>query len=214
MADIAERNNSNSSFPIYVPLLSGRDASVKNELDFVAVIVPREDRCGGCGRHLLTLFDFNLRHSAFSFLAMQGQQLRIAMCPTCTLLGDPVYSNVNGDGLSQWSQDNGEEPVDPLNDLDDWEDLPHISCQQLQLGSPYSTLPEGPLSCRQKGLSYVGNVPTWIHSSDYPYCPGCQQRMLFVGQLNLADLRPDVEGIIYAFLCSCCGKAANACQVS
>jgi hypothetical protein len=211
MTDTTERNNDNPS-SIDFPLLPIRDASVKNEQDFVAIMVPREDRCGGCGRHLFTLFDFDLRHPAFSFLGMQGQQLRIAMCPTCTLLDEAVFTTVSGNGLSQWDRDNGEEPVEPLDDLDDWEDFPQISYQQLQLGSPRRTSYEDALSCRQKGRSYVGSFPTWIHSPEYPSCPGCQQKMLFIGQLALADLRDDAEGIIYAFLCPGCGKAANAYQ--
>jgi hypothetical protein len=104
--------------------------------------------------------------------------------------------------------------LEPLEDLDDWEDLPQLTSQQLQLGPPRTTPYERLISCQQKGLSYIGNMPTWIHTPEYPYCPECQQKMVFIGQLALADLRDDTEGIIYAFLCSRCGKAANAFQQS
>lgn len=212
MADRTMLHTNNPS--VYIPLLPVRDASVKNGQDIIAVLVPQEDRCGSCGRHLLTLFDLDLRHPVLSFLTLQGQKLCIAMCPTCTLLGDPVYTDVDGNGLSRWSRDNREEPVDPLEDLDDWEDLPHIAGQQLLLGLPCSVLPDASLFGRSKCLSYIGNVPTWIQPPEYPSCPECGQKMLFVGQLALADVLTHIDGIIYAFLCSRCGKAANACQSS
>ncbi len=208
-------NAQNDSTSIYFPLLSDQDISVQSDRGFVTIMIPREDRCGSCGRHLLTLFDFDLRNPAFSFFGMQGQQLRIAMCPTCTSLDDAVFTDVNGNGLSQWSsKDNGEEPVDPLDDLNDWEDLPELSSQQLQLDSLHRIPPyDSPISCMQTSISYIGNVPTWIQNPEYPYCPGCQQRMLFIGQIALGDLHDNARGIIiYTFLCSECGKAANVCQ--
>ena len=58
-----------------------------------------------------------------AFLGRQGQRLRIAMCPTCTALGERVFTDIDENGLSRWSLDNGEEPVEPLEELDDWEDF-------------------------------------------------------------------------------------------
>jgi len=178
----------------------------------VEVLVPKEDRCGSCGRHLYTLFDIDLTDPTLAFLAIQGRRLRIALCPTCTPSGTHVFTDIDLDGFSQWSLSNGEEPVEPLEDLNDWEDFPELPSQSLVLGPFRRTPYEAYRSYHQEGLSQFGGFPTWVQQADYPSCPECQQTMLFVGQLSSIDLVSESEGIFYAFLCTACNKAATGFQ--
>lgn len=60
--------------------------------------------------------------------------------------------------------------------------------------------------------SQLGGVPNWIQDAEYPRCPGCQRRMLCIGQVAMDDIIPDHEGMTYAFLCAECGKAATTYQ--
>lgn len=134
----------------------------------VRVIVPREDRCGSCGRHLFTLFDLDLADPRLAFLGLDGERLRIAMCPTCTPLGDHVFTDVDMHGSSQWSFTNGEDPVEPLEDIEDWEDFPQLPFDSLQLGR---TAYETHGAYWQKGLSQLGGFPEWVQTADYPPLP-------------------------------------------
>lgn len=183
----------------------------RRDVEPIRVMIPREDRCGSCGRHLFTLFDYHLRDPRFAFLNLGGEQLRIAMCPTDTSLGERVFTEVDAFGKSEWSHENGE-PVEPLDDLDDWEDLPPLPYDQLVLGDARRTPVETQAAYWQKGLSQIGGYPEWVQYPDYPRCPKCQQTMVFIGQLELADIAENVEGMIYAFLCADCGIAATGYQ--
>jgi hypothetical protein len=177
----------------------------------VRIMLPREERCGGCGRHLFTLFNLNLRDSSLAFLEADGERLRIAMCPTCTAFDERLFTDVDTHGKSAWSEENGER-VELLDDLDDWEDLPALPSEQLTLGSARRTPYETFAAYGQQGLSQLGGYPEWVQQPDYPRCPTCQQHMQFIGQVQLADLRENAEGMIYAFLCLPCGKAATTYQ--
>lgn len=177
----------------------------------IRVVLPREDRCGGCGRHLFTLFDLDLTDSRLGFLELDGLELNIATCPTDIAFGETLFTDVDLLGSSTWSDANGERVV-PLDDLDDWEDFPQLPFNQLTLGSIRRTPLETYAAYQQKGLSQIGGHPEWVPYPDYPRCPSCQQTMMFVGQLELADVRENSEGMIYAFHCRSCGKAATMFQ--
>jgi hypothetical protein len=192
-------------------LTSIEHSTSHNDHRTIRLMLPREDRCGGCGRHLFTLFDLDLRDSTFAFLEVEGERLQIAMCPTCTAFDERLFTDVDTHGKSEWSEVNGER-VEPLDDLDDWEDLPTLPSDQLTLGSARRTPYETNTAYWQKGLSQLGGYPEWVQHPDYPHCPTCQQHMRFIGQVQLADLRENAEGMIYAFLCLPCGKAATAYQ--
>ena len=80
--------------------------------------------------------------------------------------------------------------------------------QQLVLGKTRKTpyMNEG---------SHIGGYPTWVQYPQYPRCPICQLTMHFVGQLEpAADVGApaSIEGIVYAFVCTACGKTTTAYQ--
>ena len=67
------------------------------------------------------------------------------------------------------------------------------------------------LSNSRENLNRVGGLPSWIQDADYPECPGCNQKMSFVYQLD-SDL-PTIDGgewlwgsggICYIFWCNDC----------
>ncbi len=174
-----------------------------------------EERCRGCGRHLFALFDCDLRAPVLSFFSIHGSHLRMAMCPTCTMMGELVYIDVDWDGSVYWSVDTGEDPIEePLEDLNDWEDMPALRPAVLVLGTSRPTPYETYRAHTQEGLSQFGGFPSWIQTPEYPLCPKCQQTMKFVGQCALVDILPQTEGILYAFLCVECKKAVITFQQS
>jgi hypothetical protein len=201
----------NLCFPQCYELIPREERTDGRDVDPVRVMLSREDRCGSCGRHLFTLFEYNLHDPRLAFLNLRGEQLRVAMCPTDTSLGERVFTEVDTFGKSAWSNENGEQ-VEPLDDLNDWEDTPPLPSDQLVLGNARRTPFETQAAYWQKRLSQIGGYPEWVQYPDYPQCPNCQQTMVFIGQLELADIAENVEGMIYAFLCAECGVAATGYQ--
>lgn len=173
----------------------------------VAVISSHEERCDWCGRQLLTLFDFNVTEPRFDFLRLRGDRLRIAMCSSCCIFSDAhAFFDVDMHGASHWSACNGE------HDPHQAEENILLSPGQLVLGQRRRTPFEAGASYWQRGLSQIGGHPEWVQYPEYPCCPGCQQTMMFVGQLEPIDILADTEGMIYAFLCAECGKTTTRFQ--
>lgn len=173
----------------------------------VTVIASHEEVCDWCGRQLLTLFDFDVTDPRFDFLPVRGDRLRIAMCSSCCIFSDAhAFFDVDMHGASHWSSYNGEH-----NPHQAEENIP-LSPGRLVLGRRRRTPFETSASYWQQGISQIGGHPEWVHSPEYPCCPGCQQTMMFVGQLEPLDILADTEGIIYAFLCAECGKTTTRFQ--
>ena len=175
----------------------------------VKVIALHEEECPWCSRQLISLFDFDLRDPRLAFLSVEGERIRIVMCVNCSLQ-EHVYTDVDTNGTAGWSETNGNRP----HHLQLYEERYVLSLpqQRLVLGQPRRTLYETIGLYWQKGLSQIGGYPEWVQYPEYPRCPGCQQTMMFVGQLELADILPNTEGMIYAFLCAACGKATTGYQ--
>ncbi|MBN1056078.1 MULTISPECIES: DUF1963 domain-containing protein [unclassified Clostridium] len=58
----------------------------------------------------------------------------------------------------------------------------------------------------------IGGIPTWIQDAEYPQCPKCGEKMMFVGQVSMEDLEAYGEGIYYGFICNECKIAATGYQ--
>lgn len=169
----------------------------------VAVVTPHEELCGWCQRPLITLFDFDLRDPRLSFLNIQGQRIRIAMCMNCSLQNERVFTDIDITGGSHWSDSNGTRPSTLR-----WYDEQHINATSLpQQHFALGILRRTPYASQG---SQIGGCPEWVQDADYPRCPGCEQRMTFIGQLE--PHIDYIEGIIYAFLCLRCGKVATGYQ--
>jgi len=76
------------------------------DLGPVEVVTRHVERCGWCRMQLATLFDIDLRDERLTFLAPGWQRLRIAMCNRCKVYA-PLFTEVDGEGRSHWSDLNG-----------------------------------------------------------------------------------------------------------
>jgi hypothetical protein len=178
----------------------------------VGVITPHEERCGWCGRQLVTLFDIDLQDPRLQFLAPRRSQLpspewrrlRIAMCARCTCFGT-VLTDVDGEGGSHWSRLN----VRPHYIGQEDQAFPFPE-RRLVLG-PHRRSPYEAMVLEWGGRSQLGGSPAWIQSARYPECPKCHRPMAFVGQLDTADLDLG-EGVVYACWCADCQMAATDYQ--
>jgi hypothetical protein len=173
----------------------------------VRVIAPHEERCGWCGRPLVSLLDLALTSPELAFLELFGERLRFATCERCTAYR-PLFTEVDLQGRSRWSALNMRPEY--LGPDDEWQGLPQDA---LVLGPERRTPIEGIVLLWKSvdGISQVGGHPTWEQDSEYPQCPRCRLPMPFVGQVKNGETKI-AEGITYAFLCDGCLIAATAYQ--
>ncbi|HEU5375724.1 MAG TPA: hypothetical protein VFV38_09815 [Ktedonobacteraceae bacterium] len=180
------------------------DLQRSEQAEPVEMILPHEERCGWCHRSFVTLFDLQLSDRRLSFLSLQGERLRIAICPNCSQQDCQVITDIDMQGGSQWSASSGEAPERLHLYADTMLEKMTLPSRPLVLGSPHRTpfVSEG---------SHLGGCPGWVHYPEYPQCPQCQQTMTFLGQYE-PDGVPYIEGIFFAFLCADCGKATTVYQ--
>ena len=164
-------------------------------------------KCGWCEHDLSTLFDLDLRDPRLAFLGCSGTKLRIARCDFCSPYAT-VFTDVDFEGNVRWSASNGPQPVDFDSG---WEEYSLVG-RQLVLGPIRRTPAETVGAYQGAHNSELGGHPDWIQDAEYPVCPECQRRMMFIGQVETDDVIRDAEGITYAFLCAECGKAATTYQ--
>ena len=173
----------------------------------VRVIAPHEESCSGCAAPLVSLFDIDLTDPRTAFLGLDGSRLRIATCPACLPYSAPLLTEVDLEGRSVWSPAN--EPPSFVGDQ-----LGALPAERLVLGEPQPT----PVAARPFAsggpASQLGGHPSWHQEPEYPLCPECGEPMPFFGQVHLADLGEPVDGIVFAFLCAPCGRAATLYQQS
>ncbi len=189
-------------YAVNYDLVEAHTASTEAHTGPVEVLTPHKGVCGWCDMPLLTLFDINLTDARMQFLGVQGNQLRLAFCPNCSLQAEPVFTEVDGEGTSVWSPLNGK-AQGYLNIPDEDE------AEELLETFPLRTLVLGPARRTpyiDRG-SHLGGCPGWVQNADYPCCPRCQRLMTFVGQYLY-----DAGAYLYAFLCASCGIAATNYQ--
>lgn len=177
------------------------------------VFAPTDERCHWCGRPLVALFDCDLRDKRLAFLDKEREWLRILACPNCSVQDSRIITDIDASGNAHWSKANGE--ADQYLDRDlygGYEDHMPTAKRHLVLGPPRKTPYETIGLYWHTGLSQIGGYPEWVQYPEYPLCPDCQQTMKFVGQLEITDMHPGEEGMLYAFFCAPCGKATTAYQ--
>lgn len=187
----------------------------------VAVSTPTDVSCGWCGRQLATLLDIDLRDTRCAFVVegeaasdKMGTRLRIAHCRWCSYYAT-LYTDVDLQGSVRWSDTNEEMPsILAKVGLGNDDDLPPPAPRRLVLGpqrrTPFEAV--GRFMLDEPGTSQLGGHPDWIQDSEFPVCPGCQRRMLCIGQVAWEDIEEFAEGSTYAFLCLSCGKGATTYQ--
>jgi hypothetical protein len=163
-----------------------------------------DEPCQWCGLPMAYIIDLNLRDPYLAFLGLPGERLRIPFCEWCTL-ATIMYSDIDFSGSARWSAANKSsndigEPGNQYNPF--WQEV-HYTPSSLS-ANPYE-----PLTTCVLATTYLGGLPQWIQTPEYPLCPGCQQSMRCLGQFNPGDIMlGGDEGFNYAFLCVNCRKAA------
>jgi Domain of unknown function (DUF1963) len=170
-------------------------------------ILPRTDRCAWCRQTLTNLLDLNLSDFV-RWGDSRTERLQVLTCESCTGFGT-IFGVLDESGEYRWSDANVRPAYLPHNS-EDWERLPQNS---LDLAGGRS-----PLAAANQFLpttfSQIGGHPAWIQDANYPQCPICQETMMFLAQVDLADLEDCSEGIIYSFICYDCKTAATNYQQS
>jgi hypothetical protein len=176
---------------------------------------PSEVRCSWCGRQLITLLRLDLRDQRLAFVTQYGSMLRIAICPWCSTY-TTLFTNVDLEGASSWSDANEERPaiLDKIPDDGSQIEMEELIQQPIALGAqrhtPYEAV--GRFMLDEPGISQIGGHPDWIQDAEYPVCPTCQRHMVCIAQISWEDFEEYAEGSTYAFVCPEDGKAATVYQ--
>ena len=187
----------------------------------VTVSTQTVSSCGWCGRKLVALLDIDLQDSRSASIVAGlgipegiGTRLRIAYCRWCSYY-ETLYTDVDLWGNVSWSDSNEKTPriLEKIG-FGNEDDVPSPASRRLVLGperrTPYEAV--GRFHLDETGISQIGGSPEWIQDATYPICPGCQRRMVNIGQVYWQDVEQFAEGSTYAFLCMPCGKAATIYQ--
>jgi hypothetical protein len=175
----------------------------------VGIIAQHVARCGWCGRDLETLFDLDLADTRLSFLNLLGSRLRITYCPQCSFFGKHIYTDIDFDGWVGWSRENAS--LQEQGDTSYWQPMSLVG-RKLVLGQRRRTPFELQGALFSYPCSQLGGAPSWVQWSDFPRCPSCAQRMMYLGQVETTDVIDRGEGVTYGFLCIKCRKAATTFQ--
>jgi len=173
----------------------------------VTVIEAFPEKCRWCEWEMTTLFDFALASPQLNFLNLQGERLRVVMCDRCSGFTN-IFMDVDTNGESAWAEGNVR-PEFIGWERDDYERLP---VNRMILGRKRRTPYEAHWRVLEEGHSQVGGHPAWIQDAEYPRCPGCEELMTFIAQLQTDDLDDYDEGTNFAFYCGRCSKATTVYQ--
>lgn len=177
----------------------------------VAVGTSDNQPCPWCGNQFVALLDFDLTNEVVLFMRLAGTRLRVTACHVCSCYGT-VLSKNDGVGGSVGHSSNVRPEYLP-EDSSDWPAFPE---QPLVLSGTTRHFME---SASWTGLpsaafSQIGGLPTWIQDAEFPDCPECERKMLFIGQVSNEDYDQWSEGIYYCFVCPKCNVTATTYQQS
>ncbi|MDN8599264.1 DUF1963 domain-containing protein [Citrobacter sp. S2-9] len=165
------------------------------------------DACPHCTLPLANLFEVDLK-AAGLLTEPVTDIIRVVTCECCTAYST-VFGYVDSLGCAHLSPKNVPPSWLP-EDVQEWRRLP---INGMQLGNTRSPLfaadPFLPTS-----FSQLGGHPTWIQDALYPHCPECSRTMMFLAQLDYADIEQYGEGMLYAFICPDCRTTATSYQQS
>jgi hypothetical protein len=157
--------------------------------------------CRWCGRPLVALLTLDPAPDALRGLALPAATMRILTCGRCVAFG-PLYARVVDPGPA-WHPANTQPGSLPHPDEDGDEPYDLVGDRLVLAGAPCSPFRAVDDSHRLPGrdlrVSQVGGLPVWEQDPAYPRCPDCGEHMVFVGQVDGADLHS--AGVLYAFVC-------------
>ena len=189
---------------LYFPQCFHLEMKSTGSCEALRVVDERNDTCPNCALPLTNLFDVDLKATGLS----DNGSFRVVTCECCT-----AYSTIFGYMDSKGNAHLSAKNIPPAwlpDDVSEWRRLPVNSMRQGNLRSPlFAADPFLPVS-----FSQLGGHPTWIQDAEYPLCPQCSHTMMFLAQLDYADIEQYGEGIIYAFICPECRTTATSYQQS
>lgn len=176
-----------------------------------AVSTPSHGTCPWCGRQLVALLDLDITSDILSFMRLPIARLRVTTCDVCSCYGT-VFSRNNGVEDSVWHSSNARPKYLP-DDSSQWPPLPE---RPLVLSGTARHFMESASWTIEPSVAFsqIGGLPTWVQDAEYPNCPDCDQKMLFIGQISNEDYDQWSEGIYYCFVCANCNVTATTYQQS
>lgn len=189
-------------FPQCFALRSGPSQSP----DSFRAISERSDNCPWCSSKLANLFEVELASCGLFVKDGWNGPVKVATCEVCTAFGT-IFGSADKLGRSAWSPKNVRPDYLP-DDSQTWERLPQDS---LRLAERRGTM-HAANQFLPTTFSQLGGHPTWVQNAEYPRCPECSQTMIFLAQVDHADIEEYAEGVYYAFLCVECKATATAYQ--
>ena len=195
-------------FQTALPLIASNQSTEADPC--VGVGIPSEKTCPWCRRSLVSMLTLDLKSSLLGFFGSRGEHAETLTCDVCTAYGI-VFGKLDEKGSGSWHQKNKEPEYLP-GDLDDWGAFPERplvlsgnSRRHFMESACWATVPD-------VSFSQVGGLPTWVQDAEYPECPDCSHRMMFIGQISNEDFDRNMEGLFYMFLCDDCGSTATHYQ--
>ncbi len=161
-----------------------------------------EENCPWCKRPLFVPFDFKISDPRLEFLGLQGDSLRISTCINCAEYSS-IFTKVDTQGLSQWSKLNVR--PDYLRTATENEIEESWYPPKFKIGARKKSPYEQSVYLPTFSSNQVGGFPDWVQAPEFPYCPSCHRRMIFLAQF-------DVSVVYYAFTCMDCKMAATLVQ--
>ncbi|MEB2299617.1 DUF1963 domain-containing protein [Lysinibacillus xylanilyticus] len=153
--------------------------------------------CPWCNRKLTKLMDVATSHPALQYLNLQIENLQVITCDLCGGFST-IYMELDNHGVPVWSRYN-QEP-DYLPDIDDVNSSTETPPNLVLSHKPQSPYYAAVWTMSQLD-SQIGGHPSWVQDSEYPFCPCCERRMRYIGQIDYADFDEYAEGIFYMFIC-------------
>lgn len=168
--------------------------------------VPREDCCPWCSRQLTNLVDVVPAECGVSIPLFATGRIQVTTCEICTAFGT-IYGEFDETGQGRWSSLNTR-PNHLPEETDAWARLPQDSLATAGMRSALFAADD----FLPTTFSQLGGHPAWVQDADYPRCPACARRMMFLAQLDHEEMEDMSEGRFYAFVCLSCQTTATSYQ--
>lgn len=151
--------------------------------------VKKTSACKCCGNNLTTVFEAEIDSSPIPF----------STCLLCSAY-EPFFMTVDTEGNNFWHNANKK-----------WEHFDRFELEIEKIKENtlvFTDEPRKPEFTISQFVaiskSQIGGYPTWIQDADYLSCPDCNQKMQYVGQIDMEDVEDYGEGIYYFHYCQKC----------
>lgn len=165
-------------------------------LGSIACRAPSELSCPYCAAPASILFDFENVPAVLP----NNAPVKILCCLSCSMFA-PTFVRYSHDGSFDWL---GSETTTPRS-FDCPFEIRYVTLESEDC-PPFASANVFELD----DASAIGGVPMWLQEADYPRCPRCSQRMVFLAQHDNTAIKE--EGLHYAFFCPTCRISAVGYQ--